>query len=203
MFATPANLSFLGSNEFSCSHLLERQRDPKCVLLSPIYLWMQLLGKCGVIICTKRGKWAQYLWTWRQIVVPNNVPRDFGPEVAFGTKFQIPVTRQWGREMSAPRPYETDPFHPLSSILCIYQSTSVISSKWYVQVCLGTVGIWQPHMYFAKTLSYYYLLLKALLLRYHFIKNALPVSRFHNQIFKETIQPVSYTHLTLPTTPYV
>ena len=33
-------------------------------------------------------------------------------------KFQIPVVsgRQWGREMSAPRPYVTDPFHPLSSV---------------------------------------------------------------------------------------
>ena len=31
-------------------------------------------------------------------------------------KFQIPVPRQWGREMSAPVPYVTDPFHSLSSI---------------------------------------------------------------------------------------
>ena len=36
----------------------------------------------------------QYLWTWRQSVVPNDAPRDFGPEVAFGAKFQIPVARQ-------------------------------------------------------------------------------------------------------------
>ena len=59
---------------------------------------------------------TQYLWTWRQSVVPNDGPRDFGPEVAFGAKLQIPVARQGGREMSAPRPYETDPFHSLSSI---------------------------------------------------------------------------------------
>ena len=38
-------------------------------------------------------------------------------------------------------------------------------------------------------------LLKALLLRYHFIKNALPVSRFHNQIFKETIQLLRYIYI--------
>ena len=68
------------------------------------------------IICIKIGKWAQYFWTWRQSVVPNDAPRDFGPEVAFGDKFPIPVARQGGREMSAPRPYVTDPFHPLSSI---------------------------------------------------------------------------------------
>ena len=33
------------------------------------------------------------------------------------TKVQIAVARQWGREMSAPRPLETDPFHSLGSIL--------------------------------------------------------------------------------------
>ena len=44
--------------------------------------------------------------------------------------------------MSAPRPYETDPFHPLGSIsnmkqfLYIYNSVPVISSMWYVQTFL-------------------------------------------------------------------
>ena len=52
-----------------------------------------------------------------QIVVSNDFPRDFGPWVAFVSEVQIPVSRQGGgREMSAPRPYVTDPFHPLSSI---------------------------------------------------------------------------------------
>ena len=55
----------------------------------------------------KRRNCAQYLWVWRQSVVPNDAPRDFGPQVAFGAKFQIPVARQAGREMSAPRPFET------------------------------------------------------------------------------------------------
>ena len=42
--------------------------------------------------------------------------------------------------MSAPRPYGTDPFHPLRSIsnmkqfLYIYNSVPVISSTWYVQM---------------------------------------------------------------------
>jgi len=40
--------------------------------------------------------------------------RYFGPEVAFGAKFQIPVARQGGREMLAPRPYVTVPFRSLS-----------------------------------------------------------------------------------------
>ena len=44
--------------------------------------------------------------------------------------------------MSAPRPYGTDPFHPLGSIpnmeqfLYIYNSVPVISSMWYVQTFL-------------------------------------------------------------------
>ena len=42
--------------------------------------------------------------------------------------------------MSAPRPYGTDPFHPLGSIsnmkqlLYIYNNVQVISSMWYVQM---------------------------------------------------------------------
>ena len=42
--------------------------------------------------------------------------------------------------MSAPRPYGTDPFHPLGSIstmkqfLYIYNSVPVISSMWYVKM---------------------------------------------------------------------
>ena len=42
--------------------------------------------------------------------------------------------------MSAPRPYGTDPFHPLGSVsnmeqfLYIYNSVTVISSMWYVQM---------------------------------------------------------------------
>ena len=42
--------------------------------------------------------------------------------------------------MSAPRPYGTDPFHPLGSIsnmtqfLYIYNSVPVISSMWYVEM---------------------------------------------------------------------
>ena len=42
--------------------------------------------------------------------------------------------------MSAPRPYGTDPFHPLGSVsnieqfLYIYNSLPVISSMWYVQM---------------------------------------------------------------------
>ena len=72
-----------------------------------------VLGRCA---CAHKILKQQYLWTWCQSVVPNDAPRDFGPEVAFGAKFQIPVARQGGREMSAPRPYVTDPFRPLSSL---------------------------------------------------------------------------------------
>ena len=35
----------------------------------------------------------------KQPYVPTDVSRDFGPELAFGTKVQITAARQWGREM--------------------------------------------------------------------------------------------------------
>ena len=49
--------------------------------------------------------------------------------------------------MSAPRPYVTDPFHPLNSIyssqqfLYICHRVLFTSFMWYVQVCLGAVPI--------------------------------------------------------------
>jgi len=70
----------------------------------------------GVLYLVHR-MWIFSPQIWRELdVVPNDAPRDFDPDVAFGTKFQIPVARQGGREMSAPRPYVTEPFCPLSSI---------------------------------------------------------------------------------------
>ena len=48
--------------------------------------------------------------------------------------------------MSAPRPYETDPFHPLGSIsnmkqfLYIYDSEPLISSMWYEQIVYMTIA---------------------------------------------------------------
>ena len=70
--------------------------------------------------------------------------------------FQIPVARQGGREMSAPRPYLTDPFHSLSSIprrlqfLDICHSVLAISSIWYLQVCRGMKQIWQLRMRYSR-----------------------------------------------------
>ena len=51
--------------------------------------------------------------------------------------------------MSAPRPLETDPFHPHSSVRIlllvlleyICKSVSIISSMWYVQNCLSVLYI--------------------------------------------------------------
>ena len=51
--------------------------------------------------------------------------------------------------MSAPRPFETDPFHPHSSVRIlllglleyICKSVSIISSMWYVQSCLSVLHI--------------------------------------------------------------
>ena len=47
-------------------------------------------------------------------------PPRFRPVGRFcGARVQIPIDtdRQGGRDKSAPRPYETDPIHPLSSTL--------------------------------------------------------------------------------------
>ena len=51
--------------------------------------------------------------------------------------------------MSAPRPFETDPFHPHSSVRIlllglleyICKNVSIISSMWYVQSCLSVLYI--------------------------------------------------------------
>ena len=59
----------------------------------------------------------QHLQTWRWSVVPNESSRDFGPCDRFWTQLalrcfllrpRLPV-RHWGRDMSAPKPYETNP----------------------------------------------------------------------------------------------
>ena len=75
-------------------------------------------------------------------------PRDFGPRVAY-TVSQVshtsrpptlcrPPIRQGGREMSAPRPYETYPFHPpalftsfaINQFQYIYKTVADISCMW-------------------------------------------------------------------------
>ena len=68
-----------------------------------------------------------------QSVVPNDAPRDLGPEVAFGAKFQIPVARQGEREMSATRPYVTEPFRPL-----------------------GWISKWEQFLYITQHSSYFF-----------------------------------------------
>ena len=115
--------------------------DPMWIFSPRMWEEVQFSGSCA---CANKIPKQQYLWTWCQSVVPNDAPRDFDPEVAFGAKFQIPVARQGGREMSAPRPYVTEPFRPLSSIgsnSYIYNSILVISSMWYVQVWLPVVHV--------------------------------------------------------------
>ena len=69
-------------------------------------------------------------------------PRDFGPPIAYTVSLVSDTSRppiwQGGREMSAPRPYETDPLRPPSSVrilyhnqfLYIYKIVPVISSMW-------------------------------------------------------------------------
>ena len=58
--------------------------------------------------------------------------------------------------MSAPRPYKTDPFHPLGSIChlksfpYICQSVPDTSSKWYVKVSLAGSYLAIAHVHFKK-----------------------------------------------------
>lgn len=52
MFATPANLPFLGSNELSCSHLLKRQAVPNVYfLLQFTTVQLYFLHKCIYHLC--------------------------------------------------------------------------------------------------------------------------------------------------------
>ena len=69
------------------------------------------------------------------------------------------VARQGAREMSASRPYVTDPFHRLDSIRSkesfpyICQTVPVTTSKWYVKMCHDTVGIKQLRMGSSKRIN--------------------------------------------------
>ena len=69
--------------------------DPMRIFSPLIWEELQLQDSCA---CANKISKQQYLWTWCQSVVPNDAPRDFDPEVAFGAKFQMPVARQGGRE---------------------------------------------------------------------------------------------------------
>ena len=83
---------------------------------------------------------------WCKSVVPNDAPRDFGPEVAFGPKLQISVVRQGGREKPAPRPYVTDPFRLLNSINSWPQFVYIQEHSGYflhvVRSCVSCGGVY-------------------------------------------------------------
>ena len=60
-------------------------------------------------------------------------PRDFGPRIAYTVSLvsdtcRSPI-RQGGREMSAPRPYETDPFHRQAPFACYTKINFYIYTK--------------------------------------------------------------------------
>ena len=66
-------------------------------------------------------------------------PRDCFGELIF--RYQEPIARQGGREMSSPTPYFDRSFRPLGINFYIYRSVSFISFMWFVQVCTRTVDI--------------------------------------------------------------
>ena len=157
MFATPAT-SFLGSNEFSCSHLPKRQRG-LCTSFS--YLPLNVIvgqrrcyhfhKKRKMSSTSGRGATTSYRTMFPEILARWSLlePR-FRPLSLGSDKEKCrPLDHTWQiRFIHSVQILTTDHFY-----IYIYQSTSVISSKWYVKVYLGTVGIWQLRMYFAKTLS--------------------------------------------------
>ena len=137
------------STKFSSTCLRNARQSEFLIDLIRILIPTYMVRDSGIgklRMCKKISR-KQYLWTWCQSVVPNDFPRDFGPWVAFVSRvsdtFRPKDVGQGGREMSAPRSYVTDPFHPLSSIhrrlqfLYICNGVLVLSSIWYLQVCLG------------------------------------------------------------------
>ena len=73
----------------------KRQQDHEELQFPYIFVAYMKQSENWITKITIKGRnGAQYLCTWRQSVVPNDAPRDFGPQVAFGAKFQIPVAMQ-------------------------------------------------------------------------------------------------------------
>ena len=74
-----------------------------------------------------------------------SIPRELRPAdrlyCELSVRYQSAPIMQGGREMSAPRPYKTDPLHPpalftscitISFSIIIYKTVSGISSMWYL-----------------------------------------------------------------------
>ena len=79
-------------------------------------------------------------------------PQDFGPRIAYTVSLVSdtcrPPIRQGGREMSAPRPYETDPFHQLALFTSYTKSNFSIYTKLFqlllpcgINIVIGTLHI--------------------------------------------------------------
>ena len=78
----------------------------------------------------------------------------FRPEVAFGAKFQMPVARQGGREMSAARPYVTEPFvRQLDEYLLGIPTNKQQHSSNFLHVVRSSVSCGSVHLMFAKMRS--------------------------------------------------
>jgi len=79
-------------------------------------------------------------------------PRDFGPRIAYTVSLVSdtcrPPIRQGGREMSAPRPCETNPFHQLARFTSYTKSNFSIYTKLFqlllpcgINIVIGTLYI--------------------------------------------------------------
>ena len=98
---------------------------PALEVIKFLFLLFPLLLKLEpVSSSSRRGARAAYL---------DGYPRDIGPRIAYTVSLVSdtsrpptlcrPSIRQGGRAMSAPRPYETDPFHP-PALFAFYSTVS-------------------------------------------------------------------------------
>ena len=71
----------------------DQQTERSCIQLTIRGFFPRHMARTSVLRKLRMRK-QNTNWTWRQSVVPNDVPRDFGPVIAFGAKVHIPLARQ-------------------------------------------------------------------------------------------------------------
>lgn len=94
-------------------------------ILSPC-IFMVIIHFYGNCACANQIPMEQYLGTWCQGVVPNDVPRNFGPVIAFVSKVEDACGQAVRERNAAPRyviPFIYSARFVISSNFCIYART--------------------------------------------------------------------------------
>ena len=86
--------------------------QPTCLNIQFLDLWRKKKASSGT---SGRVAWASY---------HDDDPRDFGPGVAYTSRDSWPLAiiwmpLQWGRELSAPKPYQTVPLQISQQVTCL------------------------------------------------------------------------------------